>query len=78
MPSSRIEAIVPDRVTDPDVARVVPATIFRSVDLPAPFSPIRPRARPRGSAKETSDRAWNSLWRERRKTISRSRSPAEG
>ncbi len=77
MPSSRIEATVPERSTLPEVARVVPATIFRSVDFPAPFSPMSPRARPRGSVKETSERAWNSRWRGRRNNSSRSLAPAE-
>ena len=33
-------------LTVPEVGCVVPATIFSSVDLPAPFSPINPSARP--------------------------------
>src|SRR5271154_6559512 len=77
MPSSRMEATVPRRSTVPDVARVVPATILSSVDLPAPFSPMSPRACPRDSSNETSERAWNSRWRGRRSTSSRSRSPAD-
>ena len=59
IPSSRIEATTPCRSTEPEVGCVVPATIFRSVDLPAPFSPIRPSARPRASSKDTSVSAWN-------------------
>jgi hypothetical protein len=77
MPSSRIEATVPCSSIEPECGLVVPATIFRSVDFPAPFSPISPSAPPRGSSKETSRRAWKSRWRGRRRRISRSRSAAE-
>ncbi len=62
-PSSRIEAILPLTRKAPDVGAVMPARIFNSVLLPAPFSPISASPSPRGSAKLTSSRARNSRWR---------------
>ena len=42
----------------PPSGRTTPPTMFISVLLPAPFWPIRPRTRPRPSARLTSRTAW--------------------
>ena len=73
-PSSRIEATFPRTANEPAVGAVMPARILSSVLLPAPFSPMRARPSPRGSAKVTPSRAWNLRWRGRRVTSSPSRS----
>ena len=73
-PSSRIEAILPLTRNPPAVGDVMPARIFSSVLLPAPFSPISASPSPRGSAKLTSVSAWNSRCRRRRVTPSSRRS----
>jgi len=47
-------------VARPRVGGMTPATIFSSVDLPAPFSPMRPSDWPRMSSKLTSSSARNT------------------
>ncbi len=65
-PSSRMEAILPPTAKAPAEGAVMPARIFSSVLLPAPFSPISASPSPRGNAKLTSSRAWNSRCLRRR------------
>ena len=56
-------ATTPLTSTEPAVGVVVPAMIFKRVDLPAPFSPMMPTAVPGSTPNVTSSRARKSRWR---------------
>src|SRR6185437_6417906 len=58
-PSSRSAPTRPFTSTMPRVGLMTPAMILRSVDLPAPFSPITPSDSPRSIANDTSSSARN-------------------
>ena len=66
--------------TVPRVGLMTPATIFSSVDLPAPFSPITPSDSPRFNSSVTSSSARNTCAAGRprkRSATSRSRPPRD-
>jgi hypothetical protein len=50
----------PSKVTVPLEGRTKPQTVFISVDLPAPFRPMRPVMRPASMRIERSRRTWMS------------------
>ena len=57
-PGCAAHRATPARCIAPASGRTTPPTMFISVLLPAPFWPIRPRMRPRPSARLTSRTAW--------------------
>jgi hypothetical protein len=65
-PSSRRDETRPSTRTVPAVGREMPVRSFRSVDLPAPFSPMMPTVLPRRTSRRTSRSAQNSVWSFRR------------
>lgn len=65
-PSSRRAATRPRTDTVPAVGRMVPATIWRMVDLPEPFVPRMPTHSPRRTSNETPFSAWKVRWRRTR------------
>src|SRR6266545_3636057 len=64
----------PSSSTVPALGRSNPVSTLTSVDLPAPFGPIRPTTSPRRSSRLTSRRAWTPS-NERDTTEARSVSP---
>src|SRR6476659_7606691 len=51
---------VPNTSTSPDVGRSIPASRFRSVDLPEPLGPIKARKSPSCNSRSTLSRATTS------------------
>ena len=56
-PSSISAETRPSTTRLPCVGRVMPATSFKSVDLPEPFSPITAKVEPRATSNDTSSSA---------------------
>ena len=79
-PSSSSAPTRPLTATVPRVGLMTPATIFSSVDFPAPFSPITPSDSPRFNSSVTPSSARNTCAAGRprkRSATSRSRPPRE-
>ncbi|MEZ5979847.1 MAG: hypothetical protein R3F34_16775 [Planctomycetota bacterium] len=62
-PSSSRLATRPLMRRRPSLGGVMPASTLSSVDLPAPFAPMRPSDAPEASRKSTLRSAQNSRWR---------------
>ena len=72
-PSSIKAEMRPATARVPRVGGVMPATSFRSVDFPDPFSPMTPKVAPRGTSKLTPSSAvkvWSGDRSERRLPVS--------
>src|SRR5215211_3036211 len=48
----------PSKMRPPSVGLIIPITVFKTVDLPAPFGPIMLTTSPGAMASETSCRIW--------------------